>query len=155
PPPEPWFAGSALHYSYFGHYVIAAIGKLCAIHPGITFNLGIALTAGLTTIGAFALGCALSDRWRVGVISALPARVLGHLAGPRELISRRVVNFDYFWAPSRVVKDTINEYPFWSFLFADLHAHLLVMPFSLAFATLLVWWVRRDDPRVHVRPFVV
>ena len=66
--------------------------------------------------------------------------------------SRQVVNFDYFWATSRVIKDTINEYPFWSFLFADLHAHVLVMPFSLTFLALAVWWVRRAriagaDPR--------
>jgi YYY domain-containing protein len=155
PPPEPWFAGSHLHYSYFGHYVIAALGKSCNIHPGITFNLGIALTAGLTTIAAFALGCALSDRWRVGLLAAFFATLLGNLAGPRELVARKVVNFDYFWATSRVIKDTINEYPFWSFLFADLHAHVLVMPFSVAFVTLAVLWVRRDAQGAIVRPLVV
>ena len=25
PPPEPWFAGSALHYTYFGHFLVAAM----------------------------------------------------------------------------------------------------------------------------------
>ena len=37
PPPEPWFAGSTLHYSYFGHYLVAALGKACNIHPGVLF----------------------------------------------------------------------------------------------------------------------
>lgn len=151
PPPEPWFSGSTLHYTYFGHYIVAALGKLCHIHPGITFNLGIALFGALTAAGAFALGCALGGRRSVGLLTAVFVVLLGNLAGLREIIARRVVNFDYFWATSRVVKDTINEYPFWSFLFADLHAHVLVMPFSLSFLAVAVWWVRRGEAGVPAR----
>jgi len=36
-----------------------------------------------------------------------------------------------YWTPSRVIPDTINEFPFWSFLFADLHPHLIAIPFTL------------------------
>ncbi len=36
-----------------------------------------------------------------------------------------------FWGPSRVIAHTINEFPFWSFLFADLHPHLMDIPFTL------------------------
>jgi YYY domain-containing protein len=42
-----------------------------------------------------------------------------------------------FWGPSRVIPSTINEFPFWSFLFADLHPHLIGIPFSLIFLGLL------------------
>lgn len=35
-----------------------------------------------------------------------------------------------FWGPSRVIDATINEFPFWSFLFADLHPHLIGIPLS-------------------------
>ncbi|HVN85606.1 MAG TPA: DUF2298 domain-containing protein [Candidatus Binatia bacterium] len=143
PPAEPWFAGSDLNYSYFGHYISAALGKLCHIDPAITFNLAIALFGGLTAAGAFALGHAISNRWRVGVVSAVLTVLLGNLAGPRELLQRHQMNFDYFWATSRVIRDTINEFPLWSFLFADLHAHVMVMPFSLAFLCLAVAWVRQ------------
>lgn len=145
PPPEPWFAGSTLHYTYFGHYVVAALGKVCHIHPGLSYNLGLALFGALTAMGAFALGGAISGRRGVGLLAACFVVLLGNLAGLRELLSRRVMNFDYFWATSRVIKDTINEYPFWSYLFADLHAHVLVMPFSLTFLALTVWWVRRAE----------
>lgn len=43
-----------------------------------------------------------------------------------------------FWGPSRIISpdNTINEFPYWSFLFADLHPHLIDMPFTLL-ATLL------------------
>lgn len=151
PPPEPWFSGSTLHYTYFGHYVVAALGKTANIHPGLVFNLGIALFAALTAMGAFALGAAVGGRRSVGWLAAVFVVLIGNLAGLREVLQRRVVNFDYFWATSRVIKDTINEYPFWSFLFADLHAHVLVMPFSLSFLALAVWWVRRNEAPGAVR----
>lgn len=155
PPPEPWFSGSTLHYTYFGHYVVAALGKLGHIHPGLSFNLGIALFGALTASAAFALGAAVGGRRSVGVLCAVFVVLIGNLAGLREVIERQVVNFDYWWATSRVIKDTINEYPFWSFLFADLHAHVMVMPFSLSFLALSVWWVRRADTTAAVSSLAI
>ena len=39
---------------------------------------------------------------------------------------------DYDWfAASRVIPDTINEFPWFSFLLGDLHAHVLALPFTL------------------------
>ena len=48
--------------------------------------------------------------------------------------------FDY-WAASRVIPYTINEFPFWSFLFADLHPHLIAMPVGLAVIGLSLNWL--------------
>jgi YYY domain-containing protein len=42
-----------------------------------------------------------------------------------------------FWAPSRVIPFTINEFPYWSFLFADLHPHVIGIPLALLFCGLL------------------
>ncbi len=44
-------------------------------------------------------------------------------------------NYD-FWAPSRVIPETINEFPYWSFTYADLHPHMIGIPFSLFFVAL-------------------
>jgi YYY domain-containing protein len=143
PPPEPWFAGSPLQYSYFGYYTVAALGKTLHLDPALTFNLGIALVAGLTAAAAFAVGAAITSHWQTGVLAAFFVALIGNLAGPRELMTaHKIVNFDYFWATSRVVRDTINEFPLWSFLFADLHAHVMVMPISLTFLCLTVMWLR-------------
>ncbi len=152
PPPEPWFAGSPLHYSYFGYYTVAALGKTLHLHPALTFNLGIGLVAGLTATAAFAAGTAVAERWQVGVLAAFLVTLIGNLAGVRELYSRGMVNFDYFWATSRVIRDTINEFPLWSFLFADLHAHVMVMPISLTFVCLTVLWVRAHTMRPEEAP---
>ncbi len=47
-----------------------------------------------------------------------------------------------WWSPSRVIPNTINEFPSFSFVLADLHAHVLALPFAalavgLAFNLLL------------------
>ena len=44
---------------------------------------------------------------------------------------------DWVWTATRVIPDTINEFPFFTFLYADLHAHLMGLAFTvvaLAFA---------------------
>lgn len=43
-----------------------------------------------------------------------------------------------FWGPSRVIPNTINEFPYWSFLFADLHPHLIGIPFGVFFLSLVL-----------------
>ncbi len=143
PPPEPWFAGSPLYYSYFGYYVAAALGKTLHLHPAVTYNLAVALVAGLASAAVFAAGTVLSKSWRTGLLAAAFATLLGNLAGPVEAIARSGnLDFHYYWATSRVIEHTINEYPLWSFLFGDLHAHMMVMPFTMAFVALTGLWVR-------------
>ncbi|MDQ3249024.1 MAG: DUF2298 domain-containing protein, partial [Chloroflexota bacterium] len=41
-----------------------------------------------------------------------------------------------YWEPSRVIPGTINEFPYWSFLFADLHPHLIGIPLAGLFLAL-------------------
>jgi YYY domain-containing protein len=42
----------------------------------------------------------------------------------------RLPAFDY-WRSSRVIPATINEFPYWSFLFADLHPHMIGIPVTI------------------------
>ncbi len=41
-----------------------------------------------------------------------------------------------YWDPSRVIPNTINEFPYWSFLFADLHPHMIGIGFTVLFLAL-------------------
>lgn len=138
PPPEPWFSGSVLHYTYFGHYLVAAFGKALAIAPEVMFNLGIGLAAVLLAAAALAAGALLGGRLRWGFGAVGLCVLAGNLSGLGELWRRGAVDFDYFWATSRVIPNTINEYPAWNLVFADLHAHVLAMPWSLTLVALLV-----------------
>ena len=56
----------------------------------------------------------------------------------------RFPGFNY-WDPSRVVPYTINEFPYWSFLFADLHPHMINIPFTLLVIALALNWLRRGE----------
>jgi hypothetical protein len=148
PPPEPWLAGAPLSYTYFGHYALAAVGKLLGIHAGVLFNLGIASTAALTAASVLAAGAALGGRLRTGGLAVLLAVFWAPTSGVREAIHRhaagQALDWHYWWATTRVIApNAINEYPLWSFLFADLHAHVLAMPFAAGFVALLLFFVTR------------
>lgn len=38
---------------------------------------------------------------------------------------------NWYWTATRIIPDTINELPFFTFVYADLHAHLMSLPFTL------------------------
>lgn len=38
---------------------------------------------------------------------------------------------NWYWTATRIIPDTINEMPFFTFVYADLHAHLMSLPFTL------------------------
>ena len=47
-------------------------------------------------------------------------------------------SFDYWYQATRVIPFTINEFPFFSFLFADLHPHMMSIPFTLTVLALAI-----------------
>src|SRR5207245_2530805 len=85
---------------------------------------------------------------RAGIAGAALTAIAGNLAGPREwLVNKRHLDWDYFWATSRVIPNTINEYPIWSLTFADLHAHVLAMPLLLLLFACALQFVRTHADR--------
>jgi YYY domain-containing protein len=152
PPHDPWMSGETLNYYYLGHLVFAWPMQLLGLRPDtgylLSWGLLIALTA--TTVFTFAGTLwaagreALAERAprggpvAAGLVAAALVVVLGNLAGVRTWIRAADPPGDYAWFdPSRVIPDTINEFPSFSFLLGDLHAHVLALPFTvlaLAFA---------------------
>ncbi len=51
----------------------------------------------------------------------------------------------WFWNPSRIIPDTINEFPFFTFTYADLHAHMIALPLTLLGLAIAVALVRLAD----------
>ena len=69
---------------------------------------------------------------RAGLAAVGLVLVAGNLEGARLLIADGGPLRDYDWfAASRIDPDTITEFPWFSFLLGDLHAHVLALPFTL------------------------
>jgi YYY domain-containing protein len=58
---------------------------------------------------------------------------------------KSLLPFDY-WRSSRVIPFTINEFPLWSFLFSDLHPHMIGIPFTLLAISLAAHQLLRPQP---------
>ena len=132
PPAEPWFAGSPLHYYFFGFLPFGLLGRALDLELGVVFTLATA------TIPALAMGCAVGVGWLLSgrALGGVLAAVLAQLTGTAASVLRPSLladpSFDRFWAVSRVIPDTINEFPVWTALFADLHPHFMAFPGLLA-----------------------
>ncbi|MEF3273989.1 MAG: DUF2298 domain-containing protein [Chloroflexus sp.] len=159
PPLDPWHAGGYINYYYFGFVLVGALIHLSGIAPAVGYNLGVATIFALTAVGAFGIVYNLlaprlsqSRRESIALLAGGLAPVLmlliGNLAQAGWFINGYAAEqaakgrYEWaFWDATRITPGTINEFPFFTFLFADLHAHMMVMPLSLAALGLaLAWW---------------
>ncbi len=165
PPFDPWHAGGYINYYYFGFVLVGALIHLSGVAPAVGYNLGVATIFALTALGAFGLVYNLvatqapqSRRTNVALIAGVSAPVLMLLIGNLAQVGwflngyaaeqMRKGRYEWaFWDATRIVPGTINEFPFFTFLFADLHAHMLVMPLSLAALGLALAWMRQGTVR--------
>ncbi|HET6549293.1 MAG TPA: DUF2298 domain-containing protein [Solirubrobacter sp.] len=163
PPHDPWMSGETLNYYYVGHLVLAWPIKLLGIRPDSGYLLCWGLLLGLTASAVFAFTGTLWAAARATLPGRLPrggpvaaglvgtalVAILGNLAGVRTWLDAENPPSDYQWfQPSRVIPDTINEFPSFSFVLGDLHAHVLALPFTvlaLAFALQVVLAGPRGD----------
>lgn len=153
PAPDPWFAGSVINYYYFGYQTFASAIKLAGVPPAIGFNLALAtLFASAATAAATAGGMlvrALGGTRRNVLAGAALAIVLllfaGNLETSRRMVDDASATIDagwwdgVGWQASRIIYDndvhdpgderqTINEFPAFSFVLGDLHPHVLTYP---------------------------
>jgi YYY domain-containing protein len=138
PPLDPWFSGGYINYYYYGQYLVAVLIKLTGIASPTAFNLALAMLFALTFSGAFSIATGLTRSWRVGIAAGAGFVLVCNLVGAgmlarqlrAQLVGQPVPWFDYPRS-SQVIPYTLNEYPYWSFLFGDLHAHVIDLPVTL------------------------
>jgi uncharacterized membrane protein len=136
PPTDAWFAGAPLNYYYVGFLPFSFVARATGTPLATAFNLAVATVPALTAGCALSLGWLLAARPLGGVLAALLAQLTGTLG---VLFHRGFLlhpDFNTFWATTRLIETTVNEYPVWTALFADLHAHFLGFPGFLAGVTL-------------------
>ena len=144
PPYDPWFSGGYLNYYYYGLYIVAFLIKLTGIPAEIAFNL--AQPTFMAFLGSAAFGVAATlgrdlarrfDTGRLatiagGLMGAVLMVAVGNLGGFFNLFDRQnVTGWSVVWNPSRAVTGAITEFPFFTGLYADLHAHGIALPITV------------------------
>lgn len=137
PPNDAWCAGRTINYYWYGYYLCSAMCKLTGIPTHVGYNLSLVTAAALAALGAYALAWHLAARWWAGVCAAVSLIVLGNPHSFRLLVGwgiEKQTEARYLWDCSRVINPpgrTINEFPYWSFLWGDLHGHVTSLPFTV------------------------
>ena len=155
PPYDPWFADGYLNYYYYGLYLIAFCLKLTGIPSEIGFNLAqptvIALIASSGFSVAATIGRDLCRQARLavpaGLLGVVLLLVIGNLTSLGRLLNGGEQDFgsflDWVWDGSRAIRDGITEFPFFTALYADLHAHVIALPMTVLIIG-LAYAVARD-----------
>lgn len=104
--------------------------RLRPILAGLVAAILVLLLGNLGQVGVLFQGLIELGK-QVGATSDTSAFAMGLLAwiGGKEI---PVAIGNWYWTATRIIPDTINEMPFFTFVYADLHAHLMSLPFTLA-----------------------
>jgi len=155
PPEHPWMLATPLNYYYFGHLMWSLPAGLLGTQPQSAFNIALCLVMALIWLLVFAsirqLGArpawAFVASWAVTLGG--PPHSWGALVkalGAGSGVSSFLGGY-YFWGESRCVSGAITEFPSFSLILGDLHAHVMGLPLLLAFVLWLLQWpslVRRQ-----------
>lgn len=180
PPYDPWYAGGYLNYYYFGQFMIATLIRFTGIVPSVAHTLAVPLLFMITIGGVYSIVSGLAEltlrarrvpAWSrrspvyAGLAAVVMVAVAGNIDGLLQVLqgTSRVFfqdlpfgQFD-FWRSSRMMApgspgNEITEFPFFTFLFADLHAHLIAIPIAItALAASIAAFLRigRNRPRIE------
>ncbi|MCL2152083.1 MAG: DUF2298 domain-containing protein [Oscillospiraceae bacterium] len=160
PAQDMWFSGAGINYYYLGHYFTAFLTKMTFIDPAVTYNLMMAALFALSFMLAFSVGEFLINvyqknaheralrpkRVSAGVKAGIVAGLAVCFAGNLHSLIFAVLfpqwnNGSSYWFPDAtryigynpdVINDkTIHEFPQYSFVVSDLHAHVINIIFVL------------------------
>jgi len=177
PPLDMWFTPLPINYYYFGHFMTAVLTKMSTLPSNITFNLMMATIFALCFSQTFSLGANLYTflKRNSGKVSSFKKIVVGCLTAclvtlggnlhiiygffsayntenpvpPWKLKFEPLTFPNSYWYPdaTRFIYHTIHEFPIYSWTVADLHGHVLDIPFVLSMIAFLLALFMRYDPK--------
>lgn len=160
PPTDMWFPPYTINYYYFGHLLTAMLTRFSGLPSYITFNLMLSTIVAFCFTQTFSLGANLyyhlvkNDtliKFKLilsGILTACLVTFAGNLHilyaffqpykndSPQSLWQLPFKPFSFpndYWYPNatRFIYHTIHEFPMYSWTVADLHGHVLDIPFVL------------------------
>lgn len=137
PPNDPFFANEKLDcYYYFGHVLGSAIVLLSFSPPEIGYNIAVAAIPAFTATLIYGI---FRENKKIAILAIFFTIFSGNAYSFFDFISRPFsIDFLYYWNSTRVIEGTINEFPYFSFIHADLHAHVFAIPMKVFLISLLL-----------------
>ncbi len=166
PPKDMWLAPLNINYYYFGHLLTAMLTKLSLLPSNITFDLMLSTIFAFCLVQSFSIGANLffflHENGHVLKIKVLLSGLLttmlvtfsgnfhilyaffkpyqnDHVVPMWQLAFSPLSFPNAYWYPNatRFIYNTIHEFPIYSWVVADLHGHVLDIPFVLLTIALL------------------
>ena len=154
---HPWWGGASFtNYYYFGPLMGALMGRALGAAPQVAYNLVQPAFCAFFLSTLWALGAALTRSKWWGVLIMLLAGLSGPLEPLRQWSAKSWIwPFDW-WTTSRVIPNTINEYPAFTMAIGDAHAHFYALSFAALWMS-LAWSLFADKtaPTFPQRRFVL
>ncbi len=175
PPKDMWLTPLFINYYYFGHLTTAVLTRVSALPPNITFNLMLSTIFAFCISQTFSIGANLYTFMKIGerisrvkrVAAGLLTAILATFAGNLHVVYGFFKPYENekpvplwelqfmpgtfpnsYWYPNatRFIYNTIHEFPIYSWVVADLHGHVLDIPFVLlTIALLLSLFIKSED----------
>lgn len=179
PPQDLWFSGTALNYYYVGQFMATFLTRLSFVEVSHGYNLMLMMTGAFCFVLSFSLAYNLmikcsylkgrSSRIMAiisGLLASLAVCVAGNMHYPiyrwiipviKKIAGDKNARF-YYWFPdaTRYIgynpatnDKTIHEFPAYSFVLGDLHAHVINIIFVLTVLALLLSWLLGQNKRIN------
>jgi YYY domain-containing protein len=140
PPFDPWFGGGFLNvYYYLGYWLFGCLAITSGVPSNIAFNLALPTVIAVAAVNVYAISNLMLGRFRW-----LPLLVL-FIPNPSFFYNLALGNATntLLWDSTRTISNTINEYPLFSFLWGDVHAHVISIFNQLFLIFLLLFAYKR------------
>ncbi|MEE3419556.1 MAG: DUF2298 domain-containing protein [Lachnospiraceae bacterium] len=175
PFPDPWFAGSSINYYYGGQYLASFLMKMTGSAAGMSYNLMRACVTAFSFVLPFSLvyqlmrdkvtkmqehGGIFHKRapWAAATLGGLAVAFCGNFHYVIFGIFKKITGgADYsYWFPDStryigynpdMPDKTIHEFPAYSSVLGDLHAHYVNILFVVLVAAIAYAWAQTEDIR--------
>ncbi len=140
PPFDPFLAGYRLNcYYYFGHVIGASITLMSFLPVQYGYNIAISAIAAYSasTLYGFLKDIGMKRAWLGVVFTLFSGDLYGFYELIKDLFTVHKISWLYYWNATRVIPGTINEFPYFSFLHADFHAHVVAIPLFILSLSIL------------------
>lgn len=143
-PLDPWLWGEPFRYYYLGYYIWGSWSSLWKISMEHIYFYSFALNATLLLGPLISYLKAYKVSLIYSILIGLSLMVASHLSLFLQFVDS-LNPFYQFWNLARTFQNGFfSEYPWWSFLWGDLHPHVMAYPLTLALNILFFEFLKKE-----------